>query len=263
MQGIYVAFVIVVILLIAVAFYLFQQLRKIQDKLEKVHGDYQTRISDMALEHQKEIDKARRQSVEQSRHTIKGQIAEQLAPLLPGFPYCPSDCRFIGDPVDYVIFKGYTEHKEHQPEVSEPLEIVVADIKHNQASLSKGQKEIANAIESGRVRFETLRISDDGRITTHSWNSRNNRKAASTVAVVSIKSELEIDDCNGSFDGQRATMLKILEKYPNAYKPWDDSDDRLLREKYSSGMKVKELSDLFQRRPSAIKARLKKTSFKP
>ena len=37
------------------------------------------------LRHQGEIDLARKQSVKQSRSTLKGQMAEQMAPMLPGF----------------------------------------------------------------------------------------------------------------------------------------------------------------------------------
>jgi predicted Holliday junction resolvase-like endonuclease len=264
MQAIYIVFIVIILLFTLAAFFLYRQLRITQNELSETSNNYETRIRDMMLKHQQDIDKARHQSVEQSRHTIKGQIAEQLAPLLPGFPYHPSDCRFIGDPVDYVIFKGYSEHKEYQAsEVTEPLEIVVIDIKHNRASLSEGQKRIAKTIESRRVRFETIRISDDGKITVHPWISANNNQWVSTTAIPDSETKLGTDDGNCKSDNQRTRMLKILEKYPNAYKPWDLTDDNLLREKFLTGMKAKSLSELFQRRPSAIKARLKKIGFKP
>ena len=30
-------------------------------------------------------------------------MAEQFAPVLPEFQYLPSDAKFMGDPVDYII----------------------------------------------------------------------------------------------------------------------------------------------------------------
>jgi predicted Holliday junction resolvase-like endonuclease len=110
---------------------------------------------------------ASRKSVAQSRSTLKGQIAEQMAPLLPGFPYQPADARFIGDPVDYVVFNGYTRVKDGAAD-SESIELIILDIKHGQAKLSSRQRAIARAIEAGRVRFELVRITADGEVSVAS-----------------------------------------------------------------------------------------------
>lgn len=107
------------------------------------------------------IDAARRQSVAQSRATLKGQIGEQLAPLLPGFNYEPSDARFLGDPIDYVIFNGYTQVKEQG---DGKVELVIVDIKRGRARLSASQQAVAEAVRARRVRFEVIRIADDGSI---------------------------------------------------------------------------------------------------
>src|SRR5207244_3901928 len=70
---------------------------------------------------------ASRRSVAQSRSTLKGQIAEQMAPLLAGFPYQPADARFLGDPIDYVVFNGYTSVKDDGSD-PESIEVVILDI---------------------------------------------------------------------------------------------------------------------------------------
>jgi predicted Holliday junction resolvase-like endonuclease len=57
-------------------------------------------------------DEIRKDSVNRSRSTLKGKIAEQMAPILPEFAYNPADARFIGSPVDFVIFDGYTQVKD-------------------------------------------------------------------------------------------------------------------------------------------------------
>jgi predicted Holliday junction resolvase-like endonuclease len=110
------------------------------------------------------VSTASRRSVEQSRSTLKGQIAAQKAPMLRGFPYHPADARFLGDPVDYIVFNGYTQVKDDGAE-DEALEIVIVDIKRGSSKLSRSQQRIARAVADGRVRFEVIRIDDRGRVS--------------------------------------------------------------------------------------------------
>jgi predicted Holliday junction resolvase-like endonuclease len=95
--------------------------------------------------------------VNTSRAVLKGKMAEQFAPILPEFQYLPSDAKFLGDPVDYVVFDGYTDLRNGQGKVDD-IEIVLIDIKSGGARLTKGQQAIAQAIQQGRIRFETIRI---------------------------------------------------------------------------------------------------------
>jgi len=171
-------FILIIVTLVAALIYLYTQLRQSEEKsaknyqvkIETVIKDYEGKIREITIKHQHDVDKARQQSVATSRHTIKGQIAEQLAPLLPGFPYLPSDSHFLGDPIDYIVFRGYTDFRD-QSILNESFEVVILDIKHNAASLTAGQKAIAMAIEEGKVRFEVVRIHEDGTIATTSWSA--------------------------------------------------------------------------------------------
>lgn len=95
----------------------------------------------------------------QARAVIKGQIAEQLAPLLPGFPFTPSDYRAVGgEPIDFIAFKGLTLAKEGLGDITE---IVIGDIKMGSSHLSPHQQMIKEAVEQGRVRWETIHIDQD------------------------------------------------------------------------------------------------------
>lgn len=93
-----------------------------------------------------------------ARAVIKGQVAEQLAPILPGFPYLPSDFRFLGQPIDYICYVGLTECKDAGGDIRE---VVIGDIKMGGARLSRHQQAIKRAIDEGRVRWETLHIDQD------------------------------------------------------------------------------------------------------
>ena len=89
-------------------------------------------------------------ALERSRRVLKGQAAEQLAPLAADFCYLPNDSRFLGSPIDYIVFDGLSEDEE--------LEIVFLEIKSGAAKLSAREMKIKNAVKAGRVRWEELRL---------------------------------------------------------------------------------------------------------
>ena len=98
----------------------------------------------------------RRDALDKSRAVLKGRLAEQMAPVLPGFGYDPSDARFIGTPVDYVVFDGYTRTKEGTGDTN--VSVVLLEVKTGGSRLTRGERLIEEAINAKRVRFETLRM---------------------------------------------------------------------------------------------------------
>jgi len=79
----------------------------------------------------------RKDSVNCSRSTLKGKIAELMAPVLPEFTFHPSDARFIGSPVDYIIFDGLTEVAD---EKTQSIRIVFMDVKKGTSNRSRVQR---------------------------------------------------------------------------------------------------------------------------
>ena len=100
----------------------------------------------------------RKDSINRSRSTLKGKIAEQLAPVSPGFLFNPADAWFIGSPVDYNIFDGLTEVSDDK---KASIRIVFMDVKKGSASLTRTQRVIKRAVEEKTVGWETLRIADE------------------------------------------------------------------------------------------------------
>lgn len=253
MQNVLVGFIIIFLLLViallaVAAIYLFQEMQKSQSRVENIIKSYEGQLRDNKIKQQYEIEKARHQSVEISRRTIKGQIAEQFAPLLQGYPYLPSDSHFIGDPIDYIVFNGYTEFKDNHG-ANDNFELVIIDIKYNKAQLTEGQKQIAKAVSAGKVRFETVRVLNDGKIEVDSWDSPKKNDESSTVT--------ELSPPNKSSEWQR-NLDEFLKKFPKAYEPWDEMDDKLLKEKYLAGMKINDIALLLKRNPYKIRSRIKK-----
>ena len=94
--------------------------------------------------------KQKADSLKKQRSVVKGQLVEQIAPLLPEFPYDTSDAKFFGQPIDYVVFDGMSE--------GEIRKVVLLDVKTGGASLNKVQRQIRDAIERGDVEFHTTRV---------------------------------------------------------------------------------------------------------
>ncbi|MGL3043685.1 Holliday junction resolvase-like protein [Acinetobacter pecorum] len=128
-----------------------------QTRNGRIKAEYEQYIAELELEHQQSIIAAQKRSVNTSRAVLKGKMAEQLAPIMPEFQYLPSDAKFLGDPVDYVVFDGYSDFRDGEG-AAEDIEVVLIDIKSGGARLTKGQQAIARSIQEGRVRFETVRI---------------------------------------------------------------------------------------------------------
>ena len=126
------------------------------------------RIEDLLQSREKSVEDARKESVLKSRSSLKGKITEQLAPMLPGFLYEPADARFLGDPIDYVVFSGYSRLRD-DTRTAEPLDIVLLEVKQGGSTLSPYQKAIARCVTEGRVRFEICRVADDGTVRSEIW----------------------------------------------------------------------------------------------
>jgi len=100
----------------------------------------------------------RKDSANRSRSTLKGKIAEQMAPVLPDFGFNPADARFIGSPVDYIIFDGLTRVAD---DGEDEVQIVFMDVKKGSGALTRTQRLIKKAVEKRSVTWKTMRIPDD------------------------------------------------------------------------------------------------------
>jgi len=89
--------------------------------------------------------------LKQSRAVLGGLVSEQIAPLLADFPFDPGYCRFIGKPVDFIIFKGMNEQN-----ISE---VVFLEVKSGASkTLSPQERRLREAIQAGRVRWVQFNI---------------------------------------------------------------------------------------------------------
>ena len=93
----------------------------------------------------------RADAIKKSTAVVKGKVAEQLVPFGVEFGYNPRDCRFLGSPIDFVVFEGLTEGDVNR--------VVFIEVKTGKtARLSRREKQVQDAIENGEVDYEVIKL---------------------------------------------------------------------------------------------------------
>lgn len=88
-------------------------------------------------------------AVQRSQAVTAGKVYEQLVPYLPGFPFNPKDVRFLGTPVDLVVFDGLSEGAVRR--------IVFVEVKTSGSDLSARERRVRDAVNARRVEWSELR----------------------------------------------------------------------------------------------------------
>ena len=92
----------------------------------------------------------REDAVQRSQAITAGKVHEQLIPYLPVFPYNPKDVRFLGSPVDLVVFDGLSEGRLER--------IVFVEVKTGGAGLTVRERCVRDVIRGGDIEWEELRV---------------------------------------------------------------------------------------------------------
>ncbi|HEY97239.1 MAG TPA: Holliday junction resolvase [Dehalococcoidia bacterium] len=120
----------------------------------KFERQFQEWCDEKIEEWEAETEQARKAAISQSRAVLGGKFTEQMVPYFPDFRYDPTEARFIGSPVDMIVFPGLSH--------GDPEEIVILEVKTGPSSqLTAAQKKIRQLIEEGMVRWDEIhRISE-------------------------------------------------------------------------------------------------------
>jgi predicted Holliday junction resolvase-like endonuclease len=96
------------------------------------------------------VSASRKDAVERSRYVLTGKVWEQIAPYLPNFKHNPADIRFLGSPVDFVVFEGMSEKNIKR--------VIFVEVKSGKSVLSSHQKNLREAVQNKNVSWEEFRI---------------------------------------------------------------------------------------------------------
>ncbi len=91
----------------------------------------------------------RRDAVTRSEAVIRGKVTEHLIPYFPDFTYNPKDARFLGTPVDFVIFNGLSD--------GEVTSVAFVEVKSGRSNLSERERAVRDCILDQRVTYEVIR----------------------------------------------------------------------------------------------------------
>lgn len=103
-------------------------------------------------EWQSAAEELKKAALAKSRQIIGGTFSEQLAPFLPDFPFDPTEARFIGKPVDFIVFRGLAQGQID--------EVAFVEVKSGQSRLNQNEQSLRAAIEQRRVSFHEYRVPD-------------------------------------------------------------------------------------------------------
>src|SRR3954469_2019947 len=92
----------------------------------------------------------REDAIQRSLAVTSGKVHEQLIPYLPGFDYNPKDVRFLGSPVDLVVFDGLAE--------GEVRRIIFLEVKTGRATLTMRERSVRAVVQCRRVEWVDLRV---------------------------------------------------------------------------------------------------------
>ena len=112
---------------------------------------------EMAKWKEEELGKAIKSSNVRSRSILRGKNAEHYVPFSDDFleEFSPSDAKFIGNPIDYVIFKNASKITDKE---EAEIEIIFADVKTGKSQLTKLQRCIKKAVQEGKIRWKTFEL---------------------------------------------------------------------------------------------------------
>ena len=138
-------------------------------KIKQLQLEYEEKIEIILLAHADQLSSAREQAMNSARQLMKtqekdmradsvkrskvvtlGKIAEHFAPYLPGWNYNPNDARFLGSPIDFVVFDGMSEGVINS--------VVFIEIKTGNAHLSSREQDLQDIICLKKVKHEVIRI---------------------------------------------------------------------------------------------------------
>ena len=117
-------------------------------KLFSINSDF----NEFKSKRDNDILEARKDSTKKQRATIKGQISETLAPWSMTIVDSVSELNFLGNPIDFIGFKGLDGKGD--------VEIKFIEVKSGKSKLNSNQRRVRDAVIAKRIEWAEVRISE-------------------------------------------------------------------------------------------------------
>ena len=106
----------------------------------------------MKLNQNAAIKEARKDTAARQRSTIKGDISEIIAPWSMNAVDSVKELKFLGNPIDFVGFKGLDGEGD--------IDIKFIEVKSGKSRLNKNQRRIRDAVDAKRIEWVEVRIKE-------------------------------------------------------------------------------------------------------
>jgi predicted Holliday junction resolvase-like endonuclease len=110
------------------------------------------KIVQLKLAHRVAILDARKDTGNRQRSIIKGQISEVLAPWSINSVNSVKELNFLGNPIDFVGFKGLDGEGD--------IDIKFIEVKSGKSRLNKNQRRIRDAVAAKRIEWVEVLVKD-------------------------------------------------------------------------------------------------------
>ena len=117
-----------------------------KQQLETARSEAMVQLEQWKVEYTRVI---RQEAIHKSQAVTVGKVTEHFVPYLPGFAYSPKDARFLGSPIDFVVFDGLND--------GEVKGVVFVEVKTGTSALSTRERRIRDAVQAGRVQWVEIR----------------------------------------------------------------------------------------------------------
>ncbi|MEM5772858.1 MAG: Holliday junction resolvase-like protein [Candidatus Aenigmatarchaeota archaeon] len=144
---------------------MFERLQSDITNLQKNNIELQSKYTELQTNFNIKVEEETKKRIEEARETailryagkIVGSILEKIAPFTKKIKYLPEDMKFLGDPIDYVVFDGKSS--------DEVKKVVFLEVKSGTGGLNKIQKQIKDIIKNKNVEWEEVEFGEGTLIT--------------------------------------------------------------------------------------------------
>lgn len=115
---------------------------------QRFRSEAHVQLKKWMIEKEAEI---RDDAIKRSYSVNLGKITEHLIPFHASFlsQFNPKDARFIGSPIDLIVFDGYADKHDD-------ITIYMVEIKTGNSKLTEVQKRIKSAVINGNIRWAEI-----------------------------------------------------------------------------------------------------------
>jgi predicted Holliday junction resolvase-like endonuclease len=125
--------------------------QEIQTVREELHKNVMEQARNAFQQWQMETEaNIRADAIKRSSAVVSGKVTEHLMPYMGIFPYNPKDARFLGAPIDLIVFNGLSEGNLQ--------EIIFLEVKTGASSLSARERQIREVVSTRKVSWREFRV---------------------------------------------------------------------------------------------------------